>query len=112
MRNYFADNLRYLRTHKKMTQTELGMKLGKAKTTIAGYEQGMRHPSNDDLRVIANFFKVSTERLLNEDLTIVNDLDVELFADIIRAELVRMQINDKEFDQIMSYIQFVKSQRK
>lgn len=112
MRNYFADNLRFLRTQRKMTQTDLGDMLGKRKSTISCYELGTRHPSNDDLRVIANIFHVSTERLLNEDLSVVNDLDVELMADHIRAELVRMRITDKEYDQIIQYIQFLKSVRK
>lgn len=112
MRNYFADNLRFLRNQRNMTQTELGEKLGKAKTTISCYEIGIRHPTNNDLRLIANYFHISTERLLNEDLTVVNNLDVELFADYIKSELIKMQITEEEFNQIEHYIQFVKSMRR
>lgn len=112
MINYFADNIRYLRKQRGFTQTELGERLGKAKTTIASYEQGVRNPTNNDLRLIANYFHISTERLLNEDLTAVNNLDVELFADYIKSELIKMQITEDEFNQIEHYIQFVKSMRK
>jgi transcriptional regulator with XRE-family HTH domain len=112
MRNYFADNLRYLRKQKGLNQEELGKDLGKTKAAISLYELGQRMPVAKDLRVFANYFHVSTERLLNEDLSVVNDLDVELMADHIRAELVRMRITDKEYDQIIQYIQFLKSVRK
>lgn len=112
MINYFANNLRYLRTQRRLTQTELADKVGKQKTTISNYEQGYRHPSNDDLRRIANYFHISTERLLNEDLTVVNNLDVENWADYIKSELIKMQITEEEFNQIEHYIQFVKSMRK
>lgn len=112
MINYFANNLRYLRTQRNLTQTELADKVGKQKTTISNYEQGYRHPSNDDLRRIANYFHISTERLLNEDLTAVSNLDVETWAEYIKGELIRMQITEDEFNQIEHYIQFVKSLRR
>ena len=39
MNNNFGRNFRFLRKKLGLTQTELGEKLGKAKTTIASYEQ-------------------------------------------------------------------------
>lgn len=111
MKNYFADNCRYLRKQKGLTQTELGNALGRAKTTIATYEQGRSVPHGDDLRAFANYFNVSTDRLLNEDLSFVTDLDAQSKADWIREELLRLRLSDKEFDMIESYIQFIISQR-
>ena len=112
MINYFGRNIKYLRKQLGLTQTELGEKLGKAKTTIAGYELETRHPKVADLREIAIFFKVNPDRLMNEDLSMKSFKDVELQADWIREELVKMEMTDKEFDLLENYIQFLKSQRK
>ena len=111
MKNYLAENCRYLRKQRGMTQTELGNAIGRAKTTIATYEQGRSVPHNEDLRALANFFHVSVDRLMNEDLSYVTDGDAQLKADWIHEELLRMRLSDKEFDMIESYIEFVLSQR-
>ena len=111
MNNFFGRNIRFLRKQLGLTQTELGEKLGKAKTTIASYEQDARCPKMDDLREIAIFFKISPDRLINEDLTRKSFKDVELQADWIREELIKMEMTDKEFDLLENYIQFLKSQR-
>lgn len=111
MNNYFADNLRHLRTYKGLTQTQLGEQIDRAKTTIASYEQGRRHPSQDDLRRLANFFHINVDRLLNEDLTVMPDADSKLYAEFIAGELERMKLSDKEFDMLMNYIDFLKSLR-
>ena len=112
MKNYFADNLRYLRTQKGIKQEVLGEKLGGwAKSTISCYENGKRRPNQDDLRKIANFFHVNVDRLLNEDLTVTPDEDSKLYAQFIEAELERMKLSDKEFDMLMNYIDFLKSLR-
>lgn len=112
MNNYFGRNIRYLRKQLGLTQTELGEKLGKAKTTIASYEQDARNPKMNDLREIAIFFKINPDRLINEDLSAKTYADVELQADWIREELVKMEMTDKEFDLLENYIQFLKSQRR
>lgn len=112
MNNYLGRNIRYLRDQLGITQTELGRHLGKAKTTIAGYEQGVRMPTVDVLRQIAAYFRINPDRLVNEDLSIKSHTEVELQADWIKEELVRMNMSDKEFNMIESYIEFLKSQRK
>ena len=112
MNNYFGRNIRYLRKQLGLTQTELGEQLGKAKTTIASYEQDARNPKMNDLREIAIFFKINPDRLINEDLSAKTYADVELQADWIREELIKMEMTDKEFDLLENYIQFLKSQRR
>lgn len=111
MRNYLPDNIRYLRNSKRMKQEDLGKVLGKKPSTIANYESGYRTPYAEDLRAIANYFHVSVDRLLNEDLAVVTDLEAKLQADIISAEVERAMFTDAEFDMVMNYIRFVLSQR-
>ena len=68
--NYLPSNLRYLRTRKKMSQTELGRLLGRDHTTVSGYESGKRTPSLSDISKITEIFHVSTHDLINDDLSI------------------------------------------
>lgn len=111
MNNYLPQNIKYLRKTMGVKQSELADAIGKNFSTISNYESGYRNPPTEDLRAIANFFHVSTERLLNEDLSYVTDLDATLKADWIREELLRLRLSDKEFDMVENYIQFIVSQR-
>ncbi len=111
--NRFGDNIRYLRKQRHMTQTELGHALGgKAKSTIASYESGARLPIASDLREFANYFGISVDHLMNEDLTVVTDLDAKMKGEVIGAAIERARVTDDEFDKIMTYIDFIISQRK
>lgn len=54
----FKDVLRQLRQNAGMTQSELGKKLGIAKTTVSSYELGTREPSFEMEEAIADLFNV------------------------------------------------------
>ena len=41
---YFADNIKFIRKANRLTQKQMAAKLGKAPTTVAGWEQGVRTP--------------------------------------------------------------------
>ena len=64
----FGERLRKLRTHKNMTQAELGeiFESPKAQTTVGTWEKGFREPSMTDLIRISRFFNVSVDYLLGE----------------------------------------------
>lgn len=53
-----------LRTAKKITQADLAKKLGIARTTYAGYENGSRKPDPDTLQKLADVFDVTVDYLL------------------------------------------------
>jgi len=56
-----------LREKAGLTQKDLATKLGIARTTYSGYENGAREPDLDTLKRIADFFEVSLDYLLNRD---------------------------------------------
>lgn len=56
--------LRQLRTHKKLTQEELGKIINVSKVSISGYENGTRTPDTDNLRRLADYFDVDADYLL------------------------------------------------
>lgn len=59
----FGKTLRKLRTENKMTQTELGKKLGVSEAAISKYESNKVRPSFDSMRTIAIIFSVSMDYL-------------------------------------------------
>ncbi|MDQ6418704.1 helix-turn-helix transcriptional regulator [Paenibacillus sp. LHD-117] len=59
-----GNRMRELRKNKKLSQEELGEKLGVGKTTISQYESETRKPDSDMLLRISKFFEVSVDFLL------------------------------------------------
>ncbi|MED1205613.1 helix-turn-helix domain-containing protein [Heyndrickxia acidicola] len=60
----FAQRMRELRKTFHLTQQDVADHLGKAKSTVAGYEKGVRRPKLDDLNKLADLFNTSTDYIL------------------------------------------------
>ena len=63
------NRFRELRKSKGLTQEDLGKILNVQKSTISRYEKGLIFPSPDVLKLMANYFNVSTDYLLDEEVT-------------------------------------------
>lgn len=65
--------IKELRNKNKLTQTELAMRIGVTRSTIAAYENDTRMPSYEVIIKMANLFRVSIDSiLLNRSETILN----------------------------------------
>ena len=64
----FSNRIRFLRQSKQINQVQLSEKLNVTKQTISNWENGNILPSVEMLIKIANFFKVSTDYLLDRDV--------------------------------------------
>ena len=60
----FSKRLVALRKAAKLSQYELANRLGFSRGKLANYEQGTREPDFETLKMLANFFNVSTDYLL------------------------------------------------
>lgn len=60
------DNLKSLRKEKGISQEELSEKVGVARSTIAGYEQGWLNPSKKVLVKLSEFFEVSIDFIMGQ----------------------------------------------
>lgn len=60
----FSKRIERLREKEKITQKDLAVKLGIARTTYSGYENGAREPDLETLKKIADYFEVSTDFLV------------------------------------------------
>lgn len=61
----FGGNLRTLIEERKITQKELARQLNLAPSTLGSYVQNTREPDFDTLKLIAKFFNVSVDYLLD-----------------------------------------------
>lgn len=61
---HVAENLRFLRKSKKLTQAQLSEFLGLKRSVIGAYEEGRAEPKYQTLVVLADYFKVNVEDLL------------------------------------------------
>ncbi len=60
----FGENLKRLRKSRKLTQKDLGARVGLSKAVVSKYENGLGYPSFDVLVRIAQYFGVTTDYLL------------------------------------------------
>ena len=63
-----SGNLKYLREKKKLTQAELAKLLGVSRSTYSSYEKKTSEPTASLLLQLAQYYNVSTDHLLTEDL--------------------------------------------
>lgn len=63
----FGYRLKNLRQQHHLTQTQVANRLNLSKTSISGYENNVKTPSQDVLIKLAGLYRVSTDYLL--DLT-------------------------------------------
>lgn len=87
----FGETLKKLRTNKNLTQSQLGEKIGVAKSVVSYYENGDRYPSPEILIKIAHTFNVSTDYLLgiNREKSInvsgLNEEDIQVVLSVVEA---------------------------
>ncbi len=61
----FGEILKNLIEENNLTQKELAKRLNLAPSTLGGYVQGLREPDYSTLKLLANYFNVSIDYLLN-----------------------------------------------
>lgn len=102
--------IKTLLKEKKMNVRELASRCGVAHTTLYRYLKGDTPSIKKELlEQIALVLGVPTHIFFEDEAV---RLDVQLKADYIKSELVRMQITDQEYDKLMDFILYLQSSRK
>ena len=65
-----SQNLKFLRKHSGRSQEDVSQALAIKRTTLSGYENGSAEPNTDNLIRISDYYKVSLDALLREDLSV------------------------------------------
>lgn len=85
----FPDKLRYYRNAKKLTQKELGEKIGSTEITIRKYELGQRNPTPQQIIKLSKGLEVSPLQLY--DMETRQETAVHLFL-LLLAESKEVQV--------------------
>ena len=67
MKRKFAERLRELRTEQNLSMKDLSKKVGLSTTAICQWENCTTDISSDNLCILADFFKCSTDYLLGRE---------------------------------------------
>lgn len=84
MKNYFSENLRYLRKQYKMTQTELGKALGVSNSAVSCWERETREPAFKEVATVCKYFGLTPEMLCYTSLELESRKleDVQLYIEL------------------------------
>lgn len=105
-----SDRIQQLINENNISQSELEKKLGFGKGTISKWK-GTTAPSADKLQKIAEYFGVTLDYLMTGE--VIRDYNAELSSvDTLAAHFEGEELSEEEMEEIMNYVQFVKSRRK
>ena len=87
----FCDKLRCLIEERNLTQKRVANDLNIAPSTIGGYVQGSSEPDFETLKILADYFDVSTDYLLNVKTGNVNNLLEDELLRVFRSMTTEQQ---------------------
>lgn len=95
--NDLAKRLKQLRQDRKLTQEEIGEKIGIKRTTYGEYERGKLLPPSDKLSILATYYGVSVDYLLGKtNLTTPQEGENDDLTDV--SVVLRRMIDELEND--------------
>lgn len=74
---FLAENLKFLRKLKQLSQEDVSKKLGLTRSSYSGYENGVAEPNLDTLVVLGSFYKVSLEELVKKNISLFSATELE-----------------------------------
>lgn len=82
--NYIGENIKIYRKRKKLTQQELGDRIGKTWEMISRYERGISSPLNQ-LQSIADSLEVDPITLMRDSSEVVRSNKIPLFLEVPKS---------------------------
>ena len=121
----FNEVLKFLRTSRNVTQSELAKVIGVRPSTIGMYESGDREPNFEIEEKIADYFNVSLDLLRGKtgmdpktqvDFTVVNDVSGSMINQVIEVRPDYWKtfdsLTDENKQQAISYINYLKAMQR
>lgn len=101
-----GEKLKKLREDNQLSVDELALALGFAKTVIWGYESGKKQVSVSHLEMLADYYKVTVDFLLERE-QISDTLDLLNLTDLNSIKLLvdDQPVNQEELAEVTSYLQ-------
>lgn len=111
--NFFASNLKYLRTQKNLNQQQLGKVLNKDYSTIGKWENGSRSPTMEDTLSVCEFFNINLNDLILKNLKIEKNvvLDEDHKLDLLIMDKTK-ELSEEDKKKVADIIDIVISKEK
>ena len=90
----FSERLRELRKANNLGQKEVGAWIGVSDSSIRKYESGDRTPTPDALKTLANFFDVSVDYLLGNDIEETENTISDYVFTVIGTRIKELRIEN------------------
>lgn len=110
-----GNKLKTLRENNGMLQKQLADYLEISPSTIGMYEQERREPDNNILKKIDNFFGVSTDYLLDNDITNNKNETIVREKETLKKALITTgymkeeeELSDEKLKRLMKFIKIIK----
>lgn len=88
-KNYFATNLKYLRTQRNMEQKDIAQALGlKSPTSVTNWEKGTNMAKTGHLNDLATMFNVTMHDLVNTDLREIPISEIHKIRDTVKIPVL------------------------
>lgn len=104
-----GSNIRKMRKTRKMTQEDLGNILNVSKTAIVNYEAAQRRIPLEHIVTICNFFNVSVDTLLENELE--SRLSTNRFFEKWQEKLALDILTEEEMDITIEFAEFLIKKR-
>ncbi len=101
----FGKNIQLLRKRRRISQEDLSQELGIKRSSLSGYELGNSEPNFDTLLKFSEFFKLSIDKLLKQNLQQLSEvylaqleqgLDVDITGGKLRVLATTINSNNEE----------------
>lgn len=107
-----GNKLKKLRENQGLLQKELADKIGISLSSISMYERGERQPDNDTLKKLSQYFNVSIDYLLDNEITATNLKDYELKEIEVLKNVLKKEgfmendedLSDGEYKRLMEFV--------
>lgn len=104
----FHEKLKYLREHQELSQKEICKRLGLPTSTYCRYESGETQPNLTTLKLIANFFDVTVDYLLDNQIFTENELvDLNSFLENGNYTIFGKFPNTKERQKLLAMLEIL-----
>lgn len=107
--SFIGSNIKFLRKQKKLTQEELSKKIGVNRSMIGSYEEGRAKPKLSSIQIIAHYFKLGVDDLINKDLRLdINSKKNKLSGKDIKGSSLRIlsTIVDHDNNELITVVPF------
>ena len=107
MKNYFAQNLKYLRTKYNLTQEQLANKINSTRSTVNNWENEISEPNLDMIRKLTETFNIKNNIVFEDLKSKYNTSFVDLEEDTINIPVLGRIPAGIPFEAIEDVIKYI-----